>query len=181
MRATATATVAVMTILVALSGCKHADDGDRRTAPPADDTDTGDTDTAPAAGTDTARPPASVVIRPASGEPATVYVEVVRKRRDIRHGLMYRQHMPPDQGMLFLMGENVVHTFWMKNTLIPLDMIFIKSDKTIAGIVENTEPLTTERRSVDEPSLYVLEVNAGWTKKHGVSAGDPVEFVDVGE
>ena len=64
---------------------------------------------------------------------------------------MFREHLPPDQGMLFLMKEVRAWPFWMRNTLIPLDMIFIAKDLTIAGIVENAEPRTETLREVDRP------------------------------
>jgi uncharacterized membrane protein (UPF0127 family) len=67
----------------------------------------------------------------------------------------------------------------MKNTLIPLDIIFIAKDMTIAGIAENAEPLNESLRKVGKPSLYVLEVNGGWTKQHGVAAGAKVRFENV--
>src|SRR5262245_28995882 len=75
--------------------------------------------TAPAA----AEPRATVRLSGARGEVA-VAVEVVKSAAQVERGLMYRQHLPPDAGMLFLMGEEREQTFWMRNTLIPLDMIF---------------------------------------------------------
>jgi uncharacterized protein len=108
-----------------------------------------------------------------------VDVEVVATEAKIERGLMYRQHMPPDDGMLFLLGENKDWKFWMRNTLIPLDMIFIRADMTIAGIVQNAEPKTDTLREVGQPSLYVLEVNAGWTASHGVKKDNKVRFDHV--
>jgi len=67
----------------------------------------------------------------------------------------------------------------MQNTLIPLDMIFIKADYTVAGIVENAEPRTETLRKVGVPSVYVLEVNGGWTAAHHVVAGAKVRFENV--
>jgi uncharacterized membrane protein (UPF0127 family) len=81
--------------------------------------------------------------------------------------------------MLFLLGENKVWKFWMHNTLIPLDMIFIRSDLSVAGIVQNAEPETDTLREVGEPSLYVLEVNGGWTAAHGVTKDSKVRFEHV--
>ena len=108
-----------------------------------------------------------------------VNVEVVATAPKIQKGLMFRQHLPLDGGMLFLMGRENVWDFWMRNTLIPLDMLFIQADMKVAGIVENAEPLTEELRTVGKPSLYVLEVNGGWAKQNGVAAGAQVRFVDV--
>ena len=92
---------------------------------------------------------------------------------------MYREHMADDAGMLFLMPEERVQSFWMKNTFIPLDIIFIRADLTVAGIVENAEPQTLTSRTVGKPSKYVLEVNAGWSQRHGVKTGSKATFVDV--
>ena len=108
-----------------------------------------------------------------------VNVEVVATQPKIQKGLMFRQHLPLDAGMLFLMGEEKEWPFWMRNTLIPLDMLFIASDLKVAGIVENAEPLTEDLRTVGKPSLYVLEVNGGWAKENGVTAGAQVRFDGV--
>ena len=108
-----------------------------------------------------------------------VHVEVVSTPPLLQRGLMYRQHLPLDAGMLFLMGEESDHVFYMRNTLIPLDMIFIASDLTIAGIVENAEPRTETLRRVGKTSLYVLEVNGGWTAAHQVVPGAKVRFDGV--
>jgi uncharacterized membrane protein (UPF0127 family) len=109
----------------------------------------------------------------------TVNVEVVATRPKIERGLMYRENLPPDDGMLFMMGEESVHTFWMHNTLIPLDMIFIRKDMTIAGVVANAEPKTDTPRRVDDTSFYVLEVNAGYCAAHGVAKDAKVRFENV--
>ena len=123
-------------------------------------------------------PPADqprVLIATPTGEIA-VRVEVVSTPPTIQRGLMFRQNLAMDAGMLFLMEEERDHTFYMRNTLIPLDMIFIARDMTIAGIVENAEPKTETLRQVGKPSLYVLEVNGGWTRSHQVVPGAKVRF-----
>ena len=108
-----------------------------------------------------------------------VSVEIVSTEAAIERGLMYRQHLPPDDGMLFLMRENRIWSFWMRNTLIPLDIIFITKDMTIAGIAENAEPRTETLREVDKPSLYVLEVNGGFSAAHKITEGTKVQFEGV--
>jgi len=108
-----------------------------------------------------------------------VTTEVVATSAKIEQGLMFREHLPPDDGMLFLMKEERSWPFWMRNTLIPLDMIFIAKDLTIAGIVENAEPRTESLRQVEAPSLYVLEVNGGYCAAHHVVAGAKVRFEGV--
>ena len=119
------------------------------------------------------------VVVPTPGGDVEVKVEVVATEAKIQKGLMFRRHLPLDAGMLFLMGTEKEWSFWMRNTLIPLDMIFIGGDMKIVGIVENAEPLTETLRTVGKPSLYVLEVNAGWTKQHAVAAGAQVRFENV--
>jgi len=111
--------------------------------------------------------------------PVTVDVEVVSTPAKIEKGLMYREHLGLDAGMLFLMGKEKDWTFWMHNTLIPLDMIFITKDMKVAGVVQNAEPKTDTLRMVGAPSLYVLEVNGGYTASHGVIAGAKVKFDNV--
>lgn len=130
-------------------------------------------------------PSAKVYLTGAQGE-VPVTVEVVATVPKIMKGLMYREHLPVDRGMLFLMavmteGKEDDHAFYMRNTLIPLDMIFIKKDLTIAGIVENAEPRTETLRRVGTPSLYVLEVNGGFTAQRGIKPGSKVRFEGVSE
>lgn len=119
-----------------------------------------------------------VILATPSGD-ATVNVEVVATEAAIERGLMFREHLPPDQGMLFVMGEERAWSFWMRNTLIPLDMIFIKKDLTIAGIVENAEPRTETLRQVATPSMYVLEVVGGYCAAHKIVAGAKLRFEGV--
>ena len=108
-----------------------------------------------------------------------ITVEVVSSPRAVERGLMYRQHLPLDEGMLFLMGEEDIQSFWMRNTLIPLDMMFIDKNFKVVGIVENAEPRSEKSRSVGIPSSYVLEVNGGWSAQNGVAAGTMVKFEGV--
>ncbi len=115
----------------------------------------------------------------ADGTEQTVTVEVVREEAEVRRGLMHRRHLAPDAGMLFLMGEDDVHTFWMRNTYIALDMIFIDAEMKVAGIAADTVPHDESLRSVGKPSRYVLEVNAGWSKKHGVGPDAKVRFENI--
>lgn len=123
--------------------------------------------------------PAPKVYLTTPGGEVPVTVEVVATEPKIEKGLMYREHLPPDAGMLFMMGYERDHAFYMRNTLIPLDMIFIKKDLTVGGIVENAEPRTETLRMVGVPTLYVLEVNGGWSRAHGVIAGAKVRFDGV--
>src|SRR5512144_1336235 len=83
-------------------------------------------------------------------------VELAITAAEHERGLMFREHLDPDAGMLFISDSPHPQVFWMKNTLIPLDMIFIGADWRIAGIVENAEPKTLTSRDVGVPSQYVL-------------------------
>lgn len=89
---------------------------------------------------------------------------------------MYRTSLGSDEGMLFSWGEEDVRSFWMLNTCVPLDMLFIAADGTIVGIVEQVPTLNTLPRGVPCPAQHVLEVNAGWTRQHGVEPGQKVEI-----
>lgn len=81
--------------------------------------------------------------------------------------------------MLFLFPQESRLSFWMRNTPIALDMIFIDRHGTIVGIVEQAAPFSTDARSVAAPSQYVLEINGGLTRRHGIRAGDRVRFYNV--
>ncbi|MDP9150256.1 MAG: DUF192 domain-containing protein, partial [Myxococcota bacterium] len=102
---------------------------------------------------------------------AAVDAELVRSEHDASRGLMYRKHMAEDRGMLFDLHVREDHKFWMHNTCIPLDLIYVDEDGLIVGIVENAPTLDDGSRGVDCPSLFVLEVNAGWSRRHGVRPG----------
>jgi uncharacterized membrane protein (UPF0127 family) len=101
-------------------------------------------------------------------------VEVVATPEDRAKGLMYRKSLPEGQGMLFDFQTDQDVSFWMQNTYIPLDMIFIRGDGRIANIVENTEPMSTKMIPSRGPVRGVLEVIGGTTRKLGITAGDKV-------
>ena len=89
-------------------------------------------------------------------------------------GLMFRQRLPDDRGMLFDFGQPKQVAMWMKNTLISLDMVFIRADGTVAGIAENAKPQSLDVLGVQEPVLAVLEVAGGTAKRIGLKPGDTV-------
>lgn len=120
----------------------------------------------------------TVVVRTASGRMVPFRVELARTEDERERGLMYREQLAPDAGMLFLFERSAPLTFWMKNTFIPLDMIFIDSDRQIIGIVENAEPRTLTARRVEGSAQYVLEIGGGVSAKLGVQAGSIVDFRD---
>jgi uncharacterized membrane protein (UPF0127 family) len=116
-----------------------------------------------------------VVLHGAGGDVA-VRVEIADTPERRNLGLMYRRELAEDAGMLFVFDESTTLSFWMKNTHLPLDMIFIGEDRRIVGIVKDAVPYTTTPRSVGVPSRYVLEVNAGFSDRHRLARGDRVTF-----
>jgi uncharacterized protein len=119
-----------------------------------------------------------VVIHAARGL-VSVQVEIADTPDTRAHGLMYRRDLAADAGMLFIFPAESEQRFWMKNTPLPLDMVFINSERRIVGIVPDTKPFTTNALGVDALSQYVLEVNGGFCAQHGVASGDQVDFVRV--
>src|SRR5262245_66165191 len=117
-----------------------------------------------------------VTIATEGGRQLTFQVEVADTPAKRELGLQYRRDLPPDRGMIFLFPAESEHSFWMKNTPIPLDMIFISKDLKIVGIVEQAVPFSTDSRSVPAASQFVLEINGGLSKRHGIKAGDSVRF-----
>jgi uncharacterized membrane protein (UPF0127 family) len=107
---------------------------------------------------------------------ARIQAEVAEKDPHRLRGLMYSTALGEDEGMLFVFERRSVHRFWMKNTCLPLDMLFVDEDGLIVGIEENVPTLNTRNYQVPCPSLYVIEVNAGWCRRHGVKAGQYVEL-----
>jgi uncharacterized membrane protein (UPF0127 family) len=97
--------------------------------------------------------------------------EFVRSEHDTSRGLMYRKKLGASSGMLFDLRRRDDHKFWMHNTCIPLDLLFVDDDGLIVGIVENAPTLDDTSRGVGCASRWVLEVNAGWARRHGVKAG----------
>jgi uncharacterized protein len=120
-----------------------------------------------------------VVIAAHGGKEAAFEVEIADTPAKREMGLMYRRDLADDHGMLFIFPDQSVLTFWMKNTPIPLDMIFIGGDLKIVGIVREAAPFTLSPRSVDAPSRYVLELNGGVAKQRGIEVGDKVRFEGV--
>lgn len=100
-----------------------------------------------------------------------VVVELALDDEARSRGLMYRTRLDADAGMLFSWSREEPRSFWMLNTCIPLDMLFIAADGTIVGILEQVPTLNTAPRGVPCAAQHVLEVNAGWTRQHGVVPG----------
>jgi len=118
----------------------------------------------------------TVFLETTQGTEVRVRVELARTPEERRVGLMHRQSLDKGSGMIFLFDEPEIQTFWMKNTLVPLDIIFIGGDLAVVGVVENAEPLSLKPLSVGEPSQYVLEVEGGFASRHGIGPGTRVRF-----
>ena len=108
------------------------------------------------------------------GPTGRVWVEAALNDEERSRGLMFRRSLPADEGMIFVFKEDQEHSFWMKNTYISLDMIFIRADGRILRIAENTEPLSTRIISSGGLAKGVLEVIAGTAQKYGIQPGDRV-------
>ena len=103
-------------------------------------------------------------------------VEVAASAEEQRQGLMFRTSMGADEGMIFPLAEVRMASFWMRNTVIPLDIIFIGPDNRILNIAENTTPYSEAPVPSIAPAMAVLELNAGRTAELGIAAGDLVEW-----
>jgi len=111
----------------------------------------------------------------ATAEGATMFtVEIADTEALRQRGLMFRQRLPEDRGMLFDYGQPQPVAMWMKNTYVALDMVFIRADGTVAYVAENTVPRSLEAIGVREPVLAVLEVAAGTARRIGLRTGDTV-------
>jgi hypothetical protein len=103
---------------------------------------------------------------------------VAHSVKEKARGLMYVRDMPEQSGMLFVYTESGQRSMWMKNTYIPLDIIFIKNSETISSIARDAEPLSLKSIRSTEPVNYVLEINAGMAKKMGIVPNDKVFWFD---
>lgn len=104
----------------------------------------------------------------------TLLVEISVTPKERARGLMFRDSLPENSGMFFIFEFEARHTFWMKNTTIPLSIAFINSSHTIVDI-KDMVPLSLEGCAPRFPCLYALEVNQQWFKKHGIRIGDSVQ------
>lgn len=147
-------------LLPCLLQCKSAGGSEAQAAPPQ------------AARAAAVAPEAPVVeLAPLGGAAVRVKVELAQTPEQRQRGLMFRKHLAPDAGMLFIFERPQHNVFWMRNTYLPLDMIFITEDWSVLGVVENATPQTDSPREVPGISAYVLEVNAGFSRQYGIAAG----------
>jgi hypothetical protein len=112
-------------------------------------------------------------------ESAAVSAEVADTQPKITKGLMHRKSLGENEGMLFIFKDEKERNFWMKNTLIPLDMIFLNNDKKIVHIIRDAQPCEVEEYQLYNsryPAMYVIEVNAGFTEEHNIQIGQKPRF-----
>lgn len=101
----------------------------------------------------------------------TIRAKISKTPKDIIRGLMYRKNpLAKDNGMLFVMGKGI-HSFWMKNTYIPLDMIFLDDKYNVVGYIKNRKPLDMIPMNIGKESYYVLEMNGGWVDRNDIKIG----------
>jgi uncharacterized membrane protein (UPF0127 family) len=99
-------------------------------------------------------------------------VEVAERPDEVQYGMMYRKEMAEDMAMVFLMGAEEPQSFWMRNTYVSLDIVFINSQGTVVSIQENCTPLTDTPRPSEGPANVVVEVPGGTAKRIGLAPGD---------
>jgi uncharacterized membrane protein (UPF0127 family) len=118
---------------------------------------------------------ATLVLNTDSG-PHSFTIEIAKTASEKIIGLMYRRHLPSDAGMLFLYDPPQPATMWMRNTYIPLDMVFIGADGRVQRVERRTEPFSTTVISSDGEVAAVLELNAGTAEAIGLKVGDKVDY-----
>ncbi|MCU0701511.1 MAG: DUF192 domain-containing protein [Myxococcaceae bacterium] len=124
-------------------------------------------------------PAGRVTVAATQGKKVSFDVEVAATRDSRTRGLMWRYALPETAGMLFIFPREQPLSFWMRNTLIPLDMLFIDAKGKVVSIVENAEPRTLSSRPSTGPATYVLEVPGGTCAKKGLKAGAQVTFEGI--
>jgi len=113
--------------------------------------------------------------------PWIVRVEIASDDASRTRGLMFRRSLEPDRGMVFVFPTTEQHSFWMHNTLIALDLIFLDEARSVIGVVANAAPQTDAPRDVGKPSRYVVEVAAGEAAAHAVGPGVRAAFIGIPE
>ncbi|HWQ82500.1 MAG TPA: DUF192 domain-containing protein [Ignavibacteria bacterium] len=103
-------------------------------------------------------------------------IEIADNDAKREQGLMYRKTMDESNGMLFVFAVSELHSFWMKNTVISLDIIFVNESKEIVKIHRNTTPFSEKSLPSEKKSMYVVETVAGFCDKYGVKDGDKIDF-----
>ena len=116
------------------------------------------------------------IIKVADSTQIKLDIEIADTEFDTQTGLMYRESMEKNQAMLFVFEDVTERYFYMKNTKIPLDIIYIDANKTIVSFQKNAKPFDENSLPSNAPAKYVLEINAGLVDAWGVSVGDKIKF-----
>ncbi len=138
--------------------------------------------TTPSRAGDDGRRPAPALPTAVLPDGATVTLELASTQEEISRGLMFRPSLATDRGMLFLFGQERVPSFWMKNTLIPLDIIFLDSRGHVVDLAASAQPCQAEpcpQYVSKKPAAAVLEMVAGTVARHRLAVGDRLEFARV--
>ena len=114
---------------------------------------------------------AQIVVDPGDGRKINVTVEVATTPMQHQYGLMFVTALGGDEGMLFVFKANAMRSFWMKNTLIPLDMLFFDDKGQLVNVVENVPPQTQVSRRSAAPARFVLELKGGSVARLGIKSG----------
>lgn len=122
-----------------------------------------------------------VSIHRTDGQAVTVTVEIAATPAQRERGLMFRRELPSAHGMFFIFPRESDHHFWMKNTPLSLDIIFIDGNRRIVGMRTNTVPYSERQLSVGKPSRYILEVAAGFCARERIQVGDRVELHGISD
>lgn len=103
-------------------------------------------------------------------------IEIARTQEEKEKGLMYRENLGKDRGMLFINREEVIYPFWMKSMQFPLDIIWLDNNSEIVFIAKNAQPCAGECNNIipDKPARYILELNAGEVERIGLQVGDKI-------
>ena len=108
-----------------------------------------------------------------------VYLAVEYEQQ--RRGLMFVRDMPDDVGMLFVYEDSEIHSMWMKNTYIPLDMVFARADGSVSSVIHDTQPLSLDSRASVEAVNYVLELNAGAARRLNIGPKSRLRVEKIGD
>ncbi|MDA0684131.1 MAG: DUF192 domain-containing protein [Bacteroidetes bacterium] len=115
-------------------------------------------------------------VRPDSSIINRIVIEIAETPQEQAQGLMYRRSLPDRGGMLFIDQAESMRSFWMKNTALSLDILFVDAQGEIVNIVQRTTPLSEENILSTGPAQYVVEVRAGFTQAHGITESDHIQW-----
>lgn len=111
---------------------------------------------------------------------ADLPLEIVRTDADRQFGMMYRKSFNPNfYGMLFIMDDERLQSFWMRNTYVGLDILYVNSNREIVSIVQNAQPLNDAQLRSEGPAKFVLEIPAGFSMKYGIKSGDKLHWKEL--